>query len=267
MANIINQFPKNKRIHNEKLSADQISLRIKAKHSDFYAESKRCKICQFKQPITEFYIHNKETGRRNARCRDCILKQMGVIEIGKVRFSEAIFDKGFRRCSVCKDIKPLGYYDKNGKYKGNISPTCKECNYALSRKFITTKRDERRSKRKPKHILDGKEFFNSMDFAKYILETYDNPIDGTIARLRFGKTEQECTISEHDMRSAAYTKGSIKVVDTVNGKEWTFKNTRDTELRKMFSTSAISQAIKTGRPTTTKLSKYKNPCTIQRVTK
>lgn len=265
MALVLNQYPKNKIIA-EKLSADQLSLRVKAKHRDFYLEQKRCKMCQFEQPITEYYIHNKETGRRNARCRDCILKQMGVVEIGKIRFSEKIFDKGFRRCSICKDIKPLEMYDRNGKYKGNISPTCKECNYTLSRKFITAKRDERRSKRKPKHILDGHEFFTSMDFANHILTVYGNAIDGTLARLASGKTEKECTISEYDMRSSAYTKGSIKVVDTVTGKERTFKNTLDKELKKMFSTSAITLAVKTGRPTTvTKLSKYPNPCTIHRM--
>jgi hypothetical protein len=58
----------------------------------------------------------------------------------------------------------------------------------------------------------------------------------------------------------------IRVTDTVTGKVFEFKNSADKELRQMFSTSTIDNAIKTGKKTKiTALSKYKNPCIITRI--
>ncbi len=95
---------------------------------------------------------------------------------------------------------------------------------------------------------------------------YGNPISMTEKRISEGKTTEDCKLTESEMRSLAYTKGKIKVTDTVNGEIFTFKNTQDVGLIGMFSKKTISNAIKTGNPTRiTKLSKYKNPCIIERI--
>ena len=80
------------------------------------------------------------------------------------------------------------------------------------------------------------------------------------------KTLEECKLTESQMRSKAYTKGQIKVTDTVTGGVLYFKNSLDKDLLNLFSKCTIAPAIKSGKPTRiTSLSKYKNPCIIERI--
>jgi hypothetical protein len=288
----IEQFPKNKDITN--LSNEQKKIRINQKKYEYDNEI-TCVKCFRSQPIKEFYIKDKYTGRRSSCCRDCKMKFAGVVEIGKLRFSEEILKKGFRRCSICKDIKPLTSYKKNkNQYKG-ISNNCYDCQKELSKDYVQRQsknigdfhikqyakrrnhnefnqeivnklREEIIEKRKSKYFVDGKEFVTVKDFAKYIKGQYGFPTTMTEKRIARGKTEEECKISEPEMRSIGHTKGSILVTDTVTKDVFIFKNTSDEGLKKMFSTSVITRCIKTGEKTTiTSMSKYKNPCTIIRV--
>jgi len=289
----IEQYPKNKGIDDAKLSIDQRLIRTNKKKYK-YGANYTCVQCCREQPIKEFYIKDKETGRRDRTCRDCRMKNSGVVEIGKQRFSDLIGKKGFRRCSVCKNIKPLNEYAKQkGNYLGHAS-NCKECNSKAvkelqirGRKNITDwyvreygKRkgiiefdkpiiDELRKEiiesRQPKYFLDGMEFGNIMEFARYVESQYGLPATMTEKRIHQGKTEQECTLSEFEMRSRAYTKGQITVTDTVTKEVFKFTNTRDPELLKMFSKSSVVNCIRTGKPTRViKTSKYKNQCIIKR---
>jgi len=131
---------------------------------------------------------------------------------------------------------------------------------------INKLRKEILEKRKPKYFIDGKEFVKVREFARYIESEYGLPISTTEKRIFEGKTEEQCKLNQTKTRSIAHTKGKIKVTDTVTGKIFIFNNTKDVELLKMFSTSAITQGLKTGRKTKiTKLSKYKNASTIERI--
>ncbi len=291
----IEQFPKNKEIVN--LSDEQKNIRNNQKIY-IYSDKFTCVKCLKEMSINEFYVADKNNGRRYKSCRDCQMKMADVIEIGKFRFAKKILDKGFRRCSICKSIKPILEYQKNDKSFGGHLHTCKECNYIISQKFIKSQResigefhvkqygkqkygitnfnkniiDKLRSEiiqnRKPKYFLDGQEFLTKAEFARYIETKYRLPITMTEKRLSEGKTEEQCKLTEREMRSIAYTKGKILVVDTVNGKQFIFNNTTDEKLLSMFSKSAISRCINTGEKTKiTGLSKYKNPCTISRILK
>ena len=290
----ITKYPKNKETDYSKLSEYQIILRNNQRFYK-YKTKKTCKQCMHILPIEQYYIKDKETGRRSSICKDCRLKNDGVLEIGKLRFASNILDKGFRRCSVCKTIKPLNDFSKSKNNYGGHSNNCYECSkellydfqqkqktkitdyyvkqYALfnySKKIkkdeIEKYRNEIIEKRKPKYFIDNLEFVTIADFARYILSEYNNPITMTEKRISEGKTEIECTYSENKIRSLAYTKGKIKVIDTITGKEFLFKNTQDEKLKKMFSGVTITNGIKTGKPTRiTKLSKYKNPCIISRI--
>ena len=51
----------------------------------------------------------------------------------------------------------------------------------------------------------------------------------------------------------AINEGKIKVIDTVTGEIFEFKNTKDAGLLKMFSTCAITQCLKTGNKTRIKI--------------
>jgi hypothetical protein len=290
----ITKYPKNKETDYSKLSEYQIVIRNKQRFYK-YSSKKTCKQCMHILPIDQYYIKDKKTGRRSNICKDCILKNNGVLEIGKLRFAIDILKKGFRRCSVCKTIKNITEFSKSKNNYGGHSNNCYECSkklhfdfmqdqqnevkdfyvkqYALSNygKNITDKeiekyRNEILEKRKPKYFIDNLKFVTIANFARYIESEYKNPITMTEKRISEGKTEIECTYSENKMRSLAYTKGKIKVIDTITGKEFLFKNTQDEKLKKMFSGVAITRGIKTGEPTRiTKLSKYKNPCIISRI--
>lgn len=287
----LEQFPKNKEINN--LSTQQLVIRAKKKYE--YGEEKACNCCGKDQPIAEFYIKDKATGRRANKCRDCQMKDEDVVEIGKYRFSKKIMDKGFRRCSVCKDTKPItSFYKSKHQYKG-YSNICYCCQDRLHKQYMMNQRDEiglyyikqfakrvhgvtelteelidkYRSeifeKRNAKFFLDEKEFVTLADFARYVEEEYGIRQGTVCNRVWKGYNEKECTLTEGEARRSGNIKGAIKVTDTVTGKIFIFSNTRDEELLKMFSGKIITNSIKSGKETTGKgRSKYRNPCIIER---
>lgn len=262
-----------------------------------YSKTQICKCCGKKLPITEFWFKDKETGRRHTKCRDCCLKAKGIIEIGKLRFAKKIFKKNFRRCSVCKDIKPLSKFTKNKNQYGGVSNCCYECSKQLHAEFQKKQRDEigdwyvrqyaksrygltklnkaKISKlreeiaedRKPKYFLDNKEFITVASFAVYVLEKYGMSIDCTCKRINKGYKEKDCIIPESEFRSinSGVFKGKIKVTNTITNEVFIFNKSKDPNLLKMFSQRKILKAIQTKEPTlvgTTSL--YKYPCLIER---
>jgi len=289
------QYPKFKDFQPEELSNDQILIRTNKKKY-VYGNTINCRTCGNDLPIAEYYIKDRHTGRRSTQCRDCELRADGIVEIGKTRFAMIIFKKNFRRCAVCKDTLPLTEFSHDKNRYGGYSNNCKGCNAAgvaalqqkgkteitdwyvkeYGKRFGITNFDEETiaklrqeiiEKREPKYFLDGKEFLTAVDLAKYIESKYGLPLTMTKKRIADGKTPEECKISEHDARSAAYTKGKVKVTDMVTGKVYEFKNTRDPDLLKMFSVLSITNGLK-GRiigERQTKANKYPNPCTIERV--
>jgi hypothetical protein len=293
MRYLIEQFPKNKDITN--LSDEQKLIR-KNQKKYIYKDKYTCIKCGKQMPIQEFYVADKNSGRRKTGCRDCQMKADGVVEIGKVRFSRKILNKGFRRCSVCKDIKPITFYSKSKKIIGGHVHNCNDCSYKLSQKYIkaqrvtiglfyikqygkqkygisefghnliTKLRKEIIENRKPKYFVDGKKYVTIAGFARYIESKYGLPITTTISRIYKGKTEEQCKLTESETRSISYTKGKIKVTDNITREVFEFNNTSDERLLKMFSKSTIVKCIKTGKKTRiTRLNKYKNPCTIVRI--
>jgi len=130
----IEQYPKNKDTDAKMLSTEMKLIRAKQKYYT-YGKTYKCRCCGKKLPIKEFYVKDKHTGRRSTKCRDCELKQREILEVGKLRFAMRIFKKHFRRCSVCKNIKPLTEYANNKKQYGGYSNTCTECSYKLHMTF------------------------------------------------------------------------------------------------------------------------------------
>jgi len=293
----INQYPKFRKDEDRKLSGYQIIIR-KNQRVYIYDKAVICNQCHHKLDVNEFYIKDRATGRRNSKCRDCQMRNDGVVEIGKTRFAKNIAEKGFRRCSICKEIKSLSLdFPKNkSDYKG-ISNNCKSCGFKLHKAFISNQRetlgdsyvkeygklrgikkftkkimqslrDEIEESRKPKYFIDGKEFVTCMDLARYILDVYKHEIGTTEKRINAGYTEEECKLSEFEIRrlKSGTNKGNVKVTDTITGKVWYFFNTKDEELMKMFSLWAINKAIKHGNLTGGyNNSKYPNPCKIERL--
>jgi len=297
----IEQWPKNKDFTHDMLSAEQIYWRkdvVKKQYT--YGESKRCKNCGKEQPICEFYVKDKSTGRRSNKCRDCEIKAAGVVEIGRNRFAKKILKKKFRKCSICKNIMPIfDFIPSKNKYDYGFTHTCKECNHKLHKEFINKQwvkvgdficrqyakrvyginkldadgyakiRAEILKKREAKYFLDDQEFVTLESFAKYVQEGYGLPYFRTVKRIQSGYSEIECTIPEKEIRSlkSGTNKGKIKVTDTITKEVFIFKNTKDAGLLKMFGSCTINYGIKTKIPVGGKRSFYKNPCLIERLEK
>ena len=292
----IEQYPKNKDTEAKMLSADMKLIRAKQKRYT-YGKTYKCKCCGKELKIKEFYVKDKHTGRRSTKCRDCVMKQAGIVEIGRVRFAKDIFKKHFRRCSVCKNIKPLTEFAKQKNRYGGYSNNCKECNNnavaelqqrgkktisdwyvreygkrsglsKFDKPTLSKLRKEIIEKRKPKYFLDGKEFVTMEDFAKYVLATYGMSIYCTCKRIDKGYKEADCIIPEKEFRSIHNGRnlGQIKVTNTITKEVFLFRNTKDAGLLKMFGGSKIKEALETKQVTKTgTTSKYKYPCLIERI--
>ena len=286
------QFPNNKKTDLSKLSDYQIVIRNNSKKY-IYKKTKICNTCGEKQSIKEYWVKDKHTGRVSNKCRDCELKAKGVVEVGRVRFAKIIFKKGFRRCSVCKEIKPLNLFSKNKYNYGGISNVCYKCSKNLlddyikkgkeilsdnhvktygkkkgitifNDEIIKKLREEIQEKQHPKLIIDGQSFMRLRDFAIYIHKTYNNPITMTEKRIRTGKTLEECKLPERQVRAVSKSKGKIKISDTVTGKEYFFESANDKKIRIMLGKNLVIKGIKTGKPV--KGSKWKNYLKVERIT-
>lgn len=293
----INQLPSNKDIDEDLLSYDQKEIRNNAKKIYHYGDEMQCNCCGKILPIDEFYVKDRHTGRRSKKCKDCQMKQMGVIELGKQRYADKILSKGFRRCSVCKEIKPLYKFTKSKTGYGGYANNCYSCSQSLHHKYIIEQnrnigdhyvsqyvlrkygikqlsdtdldkyRNEIIQKRQPRYAFDDKTFATPSMLAKYLFKKYKIPRTRSIKRLQGGCSPEECLISESKWRSFSITKGKIRVTDVVTGDIMYFKSTRDEGLLSMFSSDCVSRCVLAGGGTSrvTKLSKYKNPCKIERI--
>ena len=137
----INQYPKFKDGSLSGMSDEQRQIRDKRKHRDFYATDKVCKSCAKKLPMTEYFFADKANGRRKNKCKDCVLKEQGVLEIGKNRFSAHIKSKGFKRCSGCKEILPFHNYHKSNVITDGHSNVCKECSLSYTKDFLIRQKE------------------------------------------------------------------------------------------------------------------------------
>lgn len=291
---LVEQFPKNKTLI--EFSPDQLKIRNYQKFKK--VKTKKCNQCGKQLPLFEFYTKKRKDNKihYDCKCRDCRILNQGCLEIGKLRFSRKIFDKGFRRCSVCKEIKPLSHFNKSADRFGGYSYNCYECSRKLVRDYVNIQseeigdfyvkqyairkgiselndnvmnslRNEIIESRKPKYFLNDLEFVTKEDFSVYIYEKYKIPKTTTLKRLDKGVKEIECTIPEKEFRRLknGANKGMIEITDTVTKEVFLFFNSKDIKLLEMFGFSTIHKGLKTGLPVGGKKSKYKNPCIIKRI--
>jgi len=241
----IEQFPKNKDIESSKLSVKQLKLRANATQQSLLPEESRvCKVCGKKLPITEFYVRDKVTGVRRIRCKDCVLKREGVIELGKQRFANKLFDKGFKKCGMCKSIKPLSEFRKDKKHSNGYITVCYECNQKhfriqretlgdsyvklyIYRNNLSITLDEARKiileKREHRFIIDNQSFKTLLDFSNYVFQQYSIPLSTTANRIRHGYSENDCKLSQHEIYSRSLKKSwgkRSKIRLTIDDKEF-----------------------------------------------
>lgn len=224
----INQYPKNKEIQDSKFSKSQKEIRDNQDVIDS-KDKKVCKSCNKEQSINEFWYKDKKTGRRSNKCRDCCLRDAGVVEIGRVRFAKKILEKGFRRCTLCKNIKLLSDFGSNKSKFNGVDNICIVCDTNRARQYYKEQRDnitdfyvkqyakwngykevddelikELRTKikesRKSKYHVDGIGFNTIRDFARYIESNYGISVVATEKRISKGCTEEECKMTRNELR-------------------------------------------------------------------
>lgn len=241
---------------------------------------KTCNKCNISQDEIEFYCKDRKTGRLSNKCRTCEAKEHGIIFIGKNKFHKELREQGLIKCSDCKAIQPRKNYHTNNTAMYGYSQVCKSCCLSRHRKYVADAKEnltpaflkqhlklkynlnikdatpelldiakyEILIKREPKYFLDGKSFTTLREFAIYVQNAYGMGIHSTEARIRFGHTEKQCTVSEHDHRSefTSMSKGKVMVEDIVT-KEVKIFNNRSVLMRSLnISMDVISRCIETG---------------------
>lgn len=69
-------------------------------------------------------------------CKECVLDQLGVKEIGKLRERKDLAKRGLRYCAICKELKTLATdYGNNKKSFMGKTNTCKCCVKKLNAKY------------------------------------------------------------------------------------------------------------------------------------
>jgi len=219
----IEQFPKFKKFEDDILSKDQILLRHNSKERKIKGETKKCKTCNRILHIIEFWFCGAARVYRYNDCRDCKLKDKGVIEIGKTRVSNILSDKNVRRCGRCKDIKPFHEFYNDKRYGKEC--TCKICSKEKNDIYVKKNKEEISDvyikryyykkykkeeftdelleklrldileKRRFKFFIDDKKFKTKKPFTQYIEKKYGISASVVYRRLKQGWESKDCKIS------------------------------------------------------------------------
>ncbi len=293
----IKQWSTSTRINWDSLSEEQKQLRREAQIV-LNGETRICNQCFKEQEITEYWWSDKKKGKRQPKCRDCCLRNKGIVEVGKVRHALVVLDKGFRKCCDCKRVLPMHEnFHRNENEFGGYSHICITCADKRQRKFQSRQqrvigksyvkrwakenklpynevehyelyKEQIMAKRVPKYFCDGKDFVTLRDFARYIEEKYSIPITATENRMHDGAKEEECKLSDFQYRTlkSGCNKGRVEVTDTVTGEKKVFINTAEAERVMHIGAGMLLECIKSGLPTRIgNTSKYKNPCLVKRL--
>jgi len=181
--------------------------KAKETNKEFYDNRthKECSKCG-KIDLVENFTNDK------SKCNECInyyvrdrrkkykyKNEVKTCNVCNVEKKDIEFPKLDNICKKCRyDLnkiykaeqrKTLG--DSYVKQWGKFTYGYKEFN----QKLIDELRNELKEKRKPKHILDNKNFRTTRDFAKYILCKYKIPVTTVEKRIFNGRTEFECSLN------------------------------------------------------------------------
>lgn len=182
---------------------------------------KVCTCCKELKPVSEFSPRVLPVSKKlsyYSRCRKCNnlndKRRKGVIEKRR-----ELKKQGLRYCSKCDSIKPINKYPCY----------CKECNNKISQEYRKTEKGKLKrfiqnfkdyngfinedvveiiklKKELKKYLIikfDNLEFFDKVQFAKYLFEKYNIPKFRTISRIkRYNCSPQECLLTEKEFRES-----------------------------------------------------------------
>lgn len=87
---------------------------------DFPDEKLVCSKCKKEKPSREFYI-SAHTSKRLRRCKKC------TDELSRQKQFNAVYVKGYMKCILCLNRKPIDMFSVRGKVKVIRNKTCKDC--------------------------------------------------------------------------------------------------------------------------------------------
>jgi len=126
----LKQYQTSINIDDGKLSDEQKRIR-QGNYINSKIQNKECPCCFKTKSLDEFRIRKIRRGVNgkfvDRKCKDCHARVRGTLEIGKIHFAKHLFEKGFRRCSICKKISQLSNFYKNKAQHSGIDHTCKGC--------------------------------------------------------------------------------------------------------------------------------------------
>lgn len=87
--------------------------------------AKTCPTCSLTKPLTAYYKNHNS-------CKNCYLKRIGVQAVGKQAESNALGERGLRKCSKCAQIKCLTDFGNDKRKSFGKKNVCKACRSASS---------------------------------------------------------------------------------------------------------------------------------------
>jgi hypothetical protein len=111
------------------LIIDKIIVLCKDATMDSIPEKRICEKCGEEKLLEEFYLYNKEKGKRRKTCKKCFSDQS---EKRREKYKKENEGKEIdlnekRACIYCKEEKPYSEFSKHISNKNGINNACKKC--------------------------------------------------------------------------------------------------------------------------------------------
>ncbi len=104
---------------------------------------KRCTLCREMKSLDHFSINKKGDLGLDGRCRECKAR---IWREEHPPTPQEVLPEDHRRCTRCKEIKPLDGFGRDINAKGGIRGTCKACNNAMAKTYASNTAEANRAR-------------------------------------------------------------------------------------------------------------------------
>lgn len=142
---------------------------------------KTCKICDITKPLTEFHKDKSKVDGLNFYCKPChIKKQKEYMKKGPKNLVPRQWNKDGKKCSRCKEVKPITEFHKSTLRYDGLDNRCKKCSYELHDDWRRNNLDKVAAGQRAKYAKDPERFkdyekkrnygMSSGDFASMLIK-------------------------------------------------------------------------------------------------
>jgi hypothetical protein len=104
--------------------------------------NKICSRCKQKKSLSSFGKDKSEKDNINRTCKECLQKRRYEKTEGVKRRERLPVINGMKKCSTCKEIKPISSFNYSSRSISKLSDACKDC-HNLDNKMKRVKNGER----------------------------------------------------------------------------------------------------------------------------